>query len=356
MVDFLGVVSWCIDNCKNDVSRRAQFRMSLEPYLADAERALGDNPTKVELLAYAESVVAGAAVKWQWLYEHLADWDSKAILLDILAYRTIGWRYVRLPLDSAEFWECMETLSRLEKEGTPVSFDQGPSLAKVNLSTLGYDATVLTDAFGIFNEFLYTQYQYRGRRALLAPGKGDVVLDCGACFGGTSLYFADRVGPEGKVVSFEFFPGNIEVYKRNMSENPRLSSRVTLRQAPVWIKEGVPMSIEYAGPAAQVYEAPETKDTLQVMSTTIDATSVALPRVDLIKMDIEGAELQALRGARRTLEKFKPTLAICVYHKLFDFYEIPEWLDGLGLGYRFFLQHSSVHGDETVLFADARGQ
>lgn len=37
----------------------------------------------------------------------------------------------------------------------------------------------------------------------------------GACFGGTSLYFADRVGATGKVISFEFFPDNITVFKEN---------------------------------------------------------------------------------------------------------------------------------------------
>jgi hypothetical protein len=43
-----------------------------------------------------------------------------------------------------------------------------------------------------------------------------------------------------------------------------------------------------------------------------------------------------------------------VYHKLIDFFEIPQLLHGLNLGYRFYLQHSTVHGDETVLFAQAR--
>ena len=69
-------------------------------------------------------------------------------------------------------------------------------------------------------------------------------------------------------------------------------------------------------------------------------------------MDIEGAEYQALVAARRTIERFRPTLALCVYHKLMDFYELPQFVDRLDLGYKFYLQHSTVHGDETVVFAE----
>ena len=76
-----------------------------------------------------------------------------------------------------------------------------------------------------------------------------------------------------------------------------------------------------------------------------------LPRVDFIKMDIEGAELSALRGAKQTIQRHKPKLAISVYHRLTDFFEVPEFLDSLGCGYRYFLRHYTIHAEETVLFA-----
>jgi hypothetical protein len=76
------------------------------------------------------------------------------------------------------------------------------------------------------------------------------------------------------------------------------------------------------------------------------------PKVDFIKMDIEGAEQQALRGAEECIRRFKPKLAITVYHSLEDFWEIPRWIDGLGLGYKFYLRHFTIHSEETVLFAN----
>ncbi len=192
---------------------------------------------------------------------------------------------------------------------------------------------------------------------MLGPKPGDYVLDCGACYGGTSFYFADMVGPRGKVISFEFFLTTSTVLRSNIKANERLVPRIVLHKAPLWHTANKPMFIEFSGPASQVYEAdkPKTPDARQVTSTTIDEVCKDLHRVDLIKADIEGAELYALVGGQSVLEKFRPTLAMCVYHKLIDFYELPKLIDDLKLGYRFYLQHSSIHGDETVLFADAKG-
>jgi len=51
------------------------------------------------------------------------------------------------------------------------------------------------------------------------------------------------------------------------------------------------------------------------------------------------------------LRKFQPRLAITVYHRLRDFWEIPQYHRSLGLGYRFYLRHFTTHAEETVLFA-----
>ncbi len=71
-------------------------------------------------------------------------------------------------------------------------------------------------------------------------------------------------------------------------------------------------------------------------------------------MDIEGAELRALKGAEETLKKFCPKLAIAVYHRINDFWTIPKYIDALGLGYRFYLRHFTIHSEETILFAHAK--
>lgn len=76
-----------------------------------------------------------------------------------------------------------------------------------------------------------------------------------------------------------------------------------------------------------------------------------IERVDFIKMDIEGAELGALKGAARSIKRFMPKLAISIYHKPRDMVEIPLYIHDLGLGYRLFIDHYTIFDGETVVFA-----
>ena len=75
-----------------------------------------------------------------------------------------------------------------------------------------------------------------------------------------------------------------------------------------------------------------------------------VPRIDFIKVDVEGSELPALVGADAALRQWRPKLAISLYHRPEHFFTIPLWLDSLGIGYRFFLDHYSIHHEETVPF------
>lgn len=67
-------------------------------------------------------------------------------------------------------------------------------------------------------------------------------------------------------------------------------------------------------------------------------------------MDIEGAELEALKGAVKTLKRFKPKLAIALYHKMEDSWVNSDFLQSLSLGYRFYLGHYTILEYETVLY------
>lgn len=72
---------------------------------------------------------------------------------------------------------------------------------------------------------------------------------------------------------------------------------------------------------------------------------------DFIKMDIEGAELSALKGAIATIQKCRPQLAISIYHSDSDFINIPLFLKNNLTNYHFALGHYSAHCIETVLYA-----
>ena len=74
-------------------------------------------------------------------------------------------------------------------------------------------------------------------------------------------------------------------------------------------------------------------------------------KVTMIKMDIEGSERKALKGAERIIKEQKPKLAICIYHSMDDFLDIPLYLKELHPDYRIFIRHHSLSESETVCYA-----
>jgi FkbM family methyltransferase len=186
------------------------------------------------------------------------------------------------------------------------------------------------------------------------------VLDAGGCWGTTALYFASLVGPEGRVYSFEFDPESLEVFRANLALNPELGRRIELIEWALWDRAGETVAFTQAGRMTTVHAvrgdagaAPAGDAASVVATTTIDqfVERTGLERVDYIKMDVEGAELNVLRGAAHTIERFAPKLAIAAYHKDDDLVRIPDAIAAFDAEYRFYLQTFSPVEEETVLFA-----
>ena len=154
---------------------------------------------------------------------------------------------------------------------------------------------------------------------------GDVVLDCGANVGVFTKMALDAGA--SKVVAIEPAPENIESFQRNFAAH-MAAGRVVLVPKGVWDKDDVlRMSIDPHNTAADslVINQKPTNRSVEVPLTTIDelVKELKLERVDFIKMDIEGAETRALAGARDTLARFHPRLALAAYHLPTDPERIP---------------------------------
>ena len=74
-----------------------------------------------------------------------------------------------------------------------------------------------------------------------------------------------------------------------------------------------------------------------------------IPRIDYIKLDVEGAELEVLKGAFLTIGQFKPKLAISAYHKPEDLYEIQKYIRSLRCDYQFAFRHYRIDGRDYYL-------
>lgn len=154
---------------------------------------------------------------------------------------------------------------------------------------------------------------------------GDIVLDCGASDGDFTR--EALAAGASKVVAIEVTPASAECLRRNLAAEIA-AGKVVVYSKGVWDQdETLTLHVDdnnYAANSVALQRA-TSRPSVQVPLTTIDkiAAELGLPRVDFIKMDIEGAEARAIRGARNTLARYRPRLAITAEHQPNDEIDIP---------------------------------
>jgi FkbM family methyltransferase len=186
---------------------------------------------------------------------------------------------------------------------------------------------------------------------------GDIVLDCGASDGDFTRE-ALQAGAK-LVVSIEISPPAIECLRRNLAQ-PIADRHVIVYPKGVWNSEGtLRLNVSDSNFAANsVVLRPEgSHGDVEAQLTTIDkiVSDLGLPQVDFIKMDVEGAEVNALAGARNTITKFKPRLSIATEHKPDDEVTIPNAVRRLRSDYQMTCGPCSASGGRirpAILYFD----
>ncbi len=147
----------------------------------------------------------------------------------------------------------------------------------------------------------------------LAPKSGEVVLDIGANVGFYTMRASRAVGPAGQVVALEPSEHNAQQLEQNLRLNGLSNVRVIRKAA--WSHAGLVGWYESQVPTTNKV-SPDS--TAKIEAVTVDelVEQLDLPRVDWIKVDVEGGEVEVLRGAWRTLEQFRPVLLIEVHETL----------------------------------------
>jgi FkbM family methyltransferase len=150
--------------------------------------------------------------------------------------------------------------------------------------------------------------------------EGDVVLDGGAHFGGftrTALNRGARL-----VVAIEIAPENAQCLRRNFASEIQ-AGRVIVYEKGVWDKDDTMVLSRKNNTWADHVDSSGPGPSVAV--TTIDAivSDLRLPKVDFIKLDIEGAERNALAGAPATLRTYRPRMAVASYHRPDDLAVLP---------------------------------
>lgn len=145
--------------------------------------------------------------------------------------------------------------------------------------------------------------------------KGDIVIDAGAYLGHFTVYAALSVGPTGRVVAFEPDPYIYKILLRNTQLNC-LTNVIALNKG-LWSSDAE-LAFDSRGNGSEIVTDDARTKTLvkrvPVVSLDSECQRLGLSQVDLVKMDIEGAELEAIQGARRLMSHYDCHFAIASYH------------------------------------------
>ena len=179
---------------------------------------------------------------------------------------------------------------------------------------------------------------------------GFVALDIGANIGSHTLPLARLVGPSGHVHSFEPTDFAFEKQRRNLALNPELSKRISAIQAMLVARsnqekpEAVPSSWPLDGEGAATLHPIhlgrfEALEGAQVLRLDDWIAQERPPKVDFVKMDVDGYEIDVIEGARETLSLFKPIMMMEFAPYIFaergrSFKELLDALLALGYGAR----------------------
>ena len=190
-------------------------------------------------------------------------------------------------------------------------------------------------------EKMYFEYEYFPKR------EDEVFIDCGACGGSSLLDFLRENGN-----SFEHYyaiepdPFNfnkLNDYVNTLQEG--IKSKISCVNMALWKEKKEVNYFMLNGPGTFL----DDKGPQKVLAGTIDEILQGR-KCTYIKMNIEGAEVPALEGARNSIENYKPRLAIMGYHKTEDFWQVPLLIKNYRKDYKIYLR-SYMHNIAFAYYA-----
>lgn len=280
---------------------------------------------------YPRANVAIATASDQWareIYEQL-------LYLGYKKSQIISDRYVRrdiisLPMFKQEHWKGFAEIYPLVADVLSQDLIRSKIRSMVTYSRIE-PAQALSDEYFSF----------------FTLGDQEVFVDAGALDGKTSHLFLQQVKCKYKAIyCFEPDNQNFRLTRKNLQDIDRLTC--------------VPLGL-WSQPATLSFSAQnhagsriDEQGACKVRVTSLDEYFQNTPVQDLptfIKMDIEGAEDQALQGAKSVIAQARPKLAICAYHKQDDFYRLIRTIRSMDPHYQFYFRHYGRLTASTILYA-----
>lgn len=264
--------------------------VKLEKSYPFLEHGINDTTQDYSLIKQHVELMVNQAEKFKWLYERLGDYRSKAVLVGIVRY-----------------W---------------FQFDE--------------------DGLHSLNELLFSDYFDFD---IVTCDSNTVLVDLGAYVGDTIKHFVREHNEYKKIYAYEITPSTYQILCQQTADYHdiiRINKGVSKEPGKMFV-----WGWELGG-ANKLTDAGD----VEVEVVTLD-DDIREP-VSIIKMDIEGAEKDALIGAKRHIKEERPKLLISAYHLPGDIFEIPELIDSMRDDYKFYLRYNgkkAIWPCDYVLFA-----
>ena len=193
-------------------------------------------------------------------------------------------------------------------------------------------------------------YRYQRDEVCIEVEGGDIVIDAGVGWGDTTIYLAALANqkPSGHSYAFDILEDGMNALSQQHQLNPKVRNLTPVLKA-LSDKDGEYVYITSPSPGAKVVDE-ETECKIETVTIDTFSNENDLKSVDFIKMDIEGAEVPALNGAIQTIRKYKPKLAISIYHKWDDLLVIPLLINSIRDDYKYYIDCTTGFGGETILY------
>jgi len=172
-------------------------------------------------------------------------------------------------------------------------------------------------------------------------------VDVGAFDGDSIDAFLQAVdGKYRHIYAFEMSKGNYTKLSRKIEEDPRYdATRISIYPYGVSDQDGTARYYENNSSSVFSDDGTETAEFRRLDDILKDQ------QITFIKMDIEGAEPLALRGAEQIIRAQTPKLAVCTYHRAEHLWELPTMIRRMNSAYKFYFRHHDTDETETVCYA-----
>jgi FkbM family methyltransferase len=277
-------------------------------------------------------------------YSVLNDKKSKSLYLHIIAFRLASHFSVRIPVEFLDA-DSISEYQRIVKSTESGLNLTGP-FGKLKHFDFVYNGDrFIVDCLNLASYLQRKQYFYERDGVSVKPEAGDYLIDGGAYLGDSAAVFSNAVGANGKVYACDPVKEHLDILQYNIDQFPL--KNVTA------IPYGLANSDVDAEPITLNGYAPGFNPRNSIVPLrSIDSLvkSGEIEKIDFIKLDVEGYEMDVLLGASQSIQRFQPKLAISLYHKLNDIFELITYIHNTYPFYNLHIGHYTIHNEETVLY------